>query len=247
MPKTTIEHMIGATTMKRNIAILLLGIFVLTACGTPVSISTTIPTPPTSTATHLPPETPSLALTPAKTITPSLGTFESKPSCHTPICLSSVPAPTLSPLTQKKFFAMLENNGDCELPCFLGIIPGKTIWADANSILQPFDVNNLIAYDETRSSATQKKYHVQIRTRANREIPIELAMSLAIDVDQSDVVQHIVIRIELYGDGLLNFMTNTYHAMDCAMYFKETARQISFISSRITVAKDTDLMWFMMS
>jgi len=119
--------------------------------------------------------------------------------------MSSVPAPTLAPAIQNQFFELLQSNGNCELPCFVGITPGKTLWSDANSILQPFVTHKPIGYDETRSTPNKKTFYVQIQTKMNQDISVELKMNVALDVDQNNIVQHIVIRIELYGNGFTEF------------------------------------------
>jgi hypothetical protein len=60
--------------------------------------------------------------------------------------LSACESPPKGPLnesltTKENIIALLENNGGCELPCFWGIIPGKTSWSDASYWLQ--DITNI--------------------------------------------------------------------------------------------------------
>lgn len=73
------------------------------------------------------------------------------------------PVPTLNPQDAKK--AMLDlyaDNGGCELPCWWGIMPGVTSWAEANNILGPLG----------EVSATRRSWGVQLdyRLPAPKEI-----------------------------------------------------------------------------
>jgi len=55
--------------------------------------------------------------------------------------LTAIPKATLIPEEARKLVQeLLENNGRCELPCWWGIIPGKTTWAEARSFLESFSV-----------------------------------------------------------------------------------------------------------
>jgi hypothetical protein len=119
--------------------------------------------------------------------------------------MTSAPAPTLIPDAQERFFSLLENNGKCELPCFLGIFPGKSSWVDANSILQPFDVNGSIPYDKTRSTATNRTYSTTIKTEMRHDNLTWMYMYLHLDVDQNNLVQHIAMDVEIYGNGSTEF------------------------------------------
>lgn len=149
-------------------------------------------------------ETPFITPFPLLSSTPS-PMFKSDKKCIPPIFCTGSPEPTMRASTQKTFFMLVKDNGNCDLPCFLGIVPGQTMWVDAESILKPYVVNNPISYDKTRSTQINRTYSTQIRTKANKDIPVEMVMSLAIDVGQKDVVQHIAIRVELYGDGFTEF------------------------------------------
>jgi hypothetical protein len=49
--------------------------------------------------------------------------------------------PTLTADEAKKLVQdLLENNAGCQLPCWWGITPGKTAWADARSFLESFSL-----------------------------------------------------------------------------------------------------------
>lgn len=99
---------------------------------TPFSITTytpdrIMPTLPSATAT--------LRFTSLPTFTPSV-TYSLTPS--------RTPRPTL-PKDQAQALAqkLRQTNGDCLLPCWWGITPGKTTWEDANSFLKTLDSNIL--------------------------------------------------------------------------------------------------------
>jgi hypothetical protein len=50
-----------------------------------------------------------------------------------------IPEPTLTTVESKRLVRdLLENNAGCQLPCWWGITPGKTTWAEARSFLESF-------------------------------------------------------------------------------------------------------------
>lgn len=70
------------------------------------------------------------------------------PPTTTPIPISTItlvptatktPLPTLAP-TQAvgQVMSLFQNNGGCRLPCWWGLVPGKTRWEDARDFLMPF-------------------------------------------------------------------------------------------------------------
>jgi hypothetical protein len=89
--------------------------------------TTTIPT-----VEHPPDKTPTP--TTASTLTPTTSPTE----------LIVVPPlivpPTLPPgNSQKQVAQLLDNNNGCKLPCWWGIVPGRTVWRDAKSFLSDLD------------------------------------------------------------------------------------------------------------
>ncbi len=93
--------------------------------------SSPMPVKTASTATasrELPPSTPMPLPTVSPSPTPPNPTL---PPMHTP-----TPSPTLTPLptltareSETRIRELLRTNGDCELPCWWGITPGRTTWA----------------------------------------------------------------------------------------------------------------------
>lgn len=78
--------------------------------------------------------------TPIFTVSPDV-----VPTIPNPSDSSSTPLPTLS-LSDAylRFQRLLENNNDCRLPCWWGVIPGKTTWYDAERFLQTFSTINSV-------------------------------------------------------------------------------------------------------
>jgi hypothetical protein len=57
------------------------------------------------------------------------------------LTLTAIPKATLIPEEARKLVQeLLENNGGCKLPCWWGITPGKTTWAEAHLFLESFAV-----------------------------------------------------------------------------------------------------------
>lgn len=110
-------------------AVLITSIFIMvvSACGqTQVSVSTKISVTPSPivTFTNAPKSTP----------TPSLGLVIT----NTPP-VSLTPVPTLGISESKTLMLSLyENNGDCKLPCWWGIVPGESTWNDTQNFLSSF-------------------------------------------------------------------------------------------------------------
>lgn len=112
---------------------LLLVVFAITRCKasqTEVVAPTTVPTLTTqptlfSTQTHVPTSTP----TPTST-----------PLIPTPT-ISLTPMPTLTAQERESHVReLLQTNRGCELPCWWGIVPGKTQWEDARKLLEHLGV-----------------------------------------------------------------------------------------------------------
>jgi hypothetical protein len=124
--------------MRNWIPAIILLIF-LAACApaNSASITETLPpspsVSPTVTATHLPTET--TTPTAAPTITPS-------------------PLPTLGSEEAISFtLNLLEDNNDCEFPCWWGIVPGESSWEETERFLRPF-VLSIRKTDQTETEQT---------------------------------------------------------------------------------------------
>jgi hypothetical protein len=49
----------------------------------------------------------------------------------------------------------LDNNGNCQLPCWWGILPGKTTWQDADAFLSPIATN---IYESTKNDSDPRYF-----------------------------------------------------------------------------------------
>ncbi len=79
--------------------------------------------------------TPRVIITEPSTQTPFL--VQSPISRATSVAPTWIPRPTLSPETaQALVLDLLSNNGGCQLPCWWGIMPGKTSWQEARNFLE---------------------------------------------------------------------------------------------------------------
>jgi hypothetical protein len=74
-------------------------------------------------------------LSPTISITPSPGSSQTAvPPTQTPM----IPVPTLPPQEKERYLLdLIESNGGCELPCFLGIQPGVSMWEEIRRIEGP--------------------------------------------------------------------------------------------------------------
>ena len=118
---------------KTRIVILILVVVLLVGCTAQMI-------PYTSTATA----STGITFTPLPDVKPS----ETATLTHTPTntptlipTLTWTPLPTLSAeAAHAKIKELLKTNGGCELPCWWGIIPGKTAWPEALHFLTPIIV-----------------------------------------------------------------------------------------------------------
>ncbi len=52
---------------------------------------------------------------------------------------------------------LLNNNGDCQLPCWWGIVPGKTTWQDAHTFFSPIATS---IYESTKPDSNPRYFEV---------------------------------------------------------------------------------------
>lgn len=92
----------------------------------PVMPHTPIATQPTPTRTSIP--------TPSPTVT----------STTIPPTATPTPVPTLNPTERQLYLEeRLPTNNDCALPCWLGIIPGKTTWQEARTFVRYLGIGRM--------------------------------------------------------------------------------------------------------
>ncbi len=165
----------------------------LTGC-----MDTSSPTPtPLPDAIHSPnPSAPALTPSPRPVIIRSSTATASSP---TP---TRMPTPTPLPalITKEEALAfvikMQESNGSCELPCWWGITPGKTIGQEARQVLSPLrnfgenyvlDVANPVKHVYTFHLKAYSDIDVRLETSKSETQPVETigVSSLIPDSDQS--------------------------------------------------------------
>lgn len=114
-----------------------------------------------------------------------------------------MPAFSLLPVNiQNEFYDLLKDNASCELPCFLGITPGKTSWPKAKSILEIFTPNNQFTpYFIDSDTKKLKQYTFQIITTKD----VRLSTYIQLSVDVNDMVQNIIFNAEIFHDGSTEF------------------------------------------
>lgn len=103
------------------------------------------------------------------------------------------PVPTITFELQDKMYELLKNNGGCELPCFLGVTPGHTLWTDAKPFLELFSITKIIKPDQVASTEMYTVYNVQVQTSKD----ISLLMNIRLDVDSNNLVQYIIFDADI--------------------------------------------------
>lgn len=118
--------------LKKIVAILsvILSLFAVSTCGpsSPLSVP-----PSLAWDTHTPLPTDTSTLIPTFT-----GTNTPVPPTNTPIPPTETPIPTLAQAAANaRFEELMQMNGNCQLPCWWGIVPGITNYQEAENILAP--------------------------------------------------------------------------------------------------------------
>ena len=171
--------------LLRNIV---LGLLALTSCGVPATTAT--PQPVTTLS-------PTLLLLPGLTPTPS----------QTPIPMPPTPTfvPTLHPDQEKRVDELLRNE-DCKLPCYLGIMPGKTTLSEARAILENLGFGYRGEY-KRKDDSIEYPYILVISGRSEAdETPrpdgsiVTVSQSISLITD-NDVVQIIEVNVGTIGPG----------------------------------------------
>lgn len=110
-------------------------LIMLIGCEAFVSVPVPIPTATVVAASPVPPP---VAITP----TPSPTASETPSTTPTPFLTSTptaTPRPTLAPTQASALVIDLyQHNANCKLPCWWGVVPGKTKWLDAQAFFETF-------------------------------------------------------------------------------------------------------------
>lgn len=113
------------------------------------------------------------------TVTPSMTSTITPELKHTSTSLSPTwtPLPTLDQADKQRLVSdLLSTNGGCRLPCWWGLIPGKTNWAQAFQFLSQLDPNIYI----TGKSKDLLYAYVQVPTPKIVEYANELTQDFTI-------------------------------------------------------------------
>lgn len=95
--------------------------------------------------------------------------------------------PTLDYDVQDQLYALLADNGNCRLPCFLGITPDVTSLVPAMAFLQGFSNKEAMLPDDTGGSIAGKTYYVLIWTGKD----VELMLDIRLTANQDRTVRYI--------------------------------------------------------
>lgn len=105
--------------------------------------------------------------------------------------------PTISPEIMDEWDKQIENNNGCDLPCFMGITPGKTRWSDAYLYLQKF-VNYDISIPYTNNKLPSVNlYSIDLSTN-NDQIVTTYFLKLEVE---NDIVQRMQIDFDILRKG----------------------------------------------
>ncbi len=163
---------------KRNFLLAMASSLLLWSCS-----YSHLPTSPDATQT--------ITLTATKT-----GELLTEPSATIAPLSTRIPLSTLNSTdARNKVQDLIENNGGCNFPCFWGIIPGQTLWDDAQYLFEPF----AIEINPSNDINHRYSYYVRVPTPNNSII-------IGFHVDNGGVVDLIATA----GFWSLADILNTY-------------------------------------
>lgn len=141
--------------------VILIGLpIVLLGCASNSNSITSIP----ATTTGM-----SLMENPTDTPTPISTLTNAQPSTAMP-SNQPKPLPTQGDLSDEEYiYQLLQTNGGCELPCWLGIVPGETHWDEAERFLSSLSLGIDLIKDETTTevngiSIRRREFHIYVDT-----------------------------------------------------------------------------------
>jgi hypothetical protein len=184
--------------LKRNsILLLVICAFILSACSNTINSEKVDSIEQESANPSLLPSSTSPRKTPTAQPTPS--PTPSTKQCHTEICWESLNYPTMHPFNNDALNALITSNGGCDLPCFFGIIPGETQWAEVLKIVEPYARNTTALYDSFDGTAANQTKSVEMETeRAENDVYINIVSGFGINTD--GIIQTIKTIFNLMGN-----------------------------------------------
>lgn len=152
---------------------------------------------PPGTITH-----PLPTLSPTRQIPPISPTSSIKPVIESTV----KPFPTLLPQVTQQLLEILQTNGNCKLPCFIGIIPGKTTFDQAKSIIEKYSINKLrIGGYQSKNFPNHQITSGSIVADTLQSDNVWRSLTIILEVDQNRLVQNIMLDTEIFGDGWAEF------------------------------------------
>jgi hypothetical protein len=156
--------------MKRILFNTILFAILISSCSQKQPLST-------STVTPQPAAIRTLTPTPIATITPFI-----QPAMTFMPTLTGLPT-LQAGLEAKTINELLSTNNGCALPCFWGIVPGKTTWGDAVNFLQTF---SSVEYGHDTNSGRSKEYFFDVNG------PNQVGMRIKMNAD-NDLISFIEV------------------------------------------------------
>ncbi|MBK7450361.1 MAG: hypothetical protein IPJ47_13445 [Anaerolineales bacterium] len=98
------------------------------------------------------------------------------------------PPPTLALELQDQLYTMLQTNGGCELPCFLGIRPGSTTVSGTKAILETYDFRHEISRYIVAENNNAEWYAANIFTSKDVYLDFHVDVLVANNIVQGLIV-----------------------------------------------------------
>jgi hypothetical protein len=182
------------------------------------------------------------------------------PALEYPILTSATPMPTLSLEKQEQFYKIVKNNNNCSLPCFWGIIPGKTTIYDAKTLFVKMIDQTIQEIGQSEFIERGKVYSIHIQTKTERWLDIYLKFH----VDTNDIIQVIEYKTDTYkgssyvGDdihltyySIENFLKllgppdyiyieSEFHAFYIIEYYPKISMAVEYLGNEMYDSKNID-------
>lgn len=117
--------------------------------------------------------TASMSETPIKTLTPTVSKNDIPISTPHPTLISTLPSDDM----EKVITGLFRDNNRCELPCWWGMVPGKTDWESVKTFSAQFDKNI------SEKGGEEKDQTLNIHIRTKNSIPMSSSMYLDIQME----------------------------------------------------------------
>lgn len=112
-----------------------------------------------------------------------------------PVAPTLGPAPTLSPESEGRVLELLKTNAGCDLPCWWGIVPGQTSWAETRKLVDGLGAR-------TRASSTSN--NLVVHTTGGFDLAKLQIYNRFVFVERSDTDGVETIKIRSFTTGNLS-------------------------------------------